>query len=128
MVETGATLDVGDSLGSGVSGAATNTGALNVNDGGTLDLVNLTVTNTGTITLNATTSATNLVIAGNVTLNGGGHLTLSDDSQNAIVSNGVAATLINVDNTISGAGTIGDANLTLDNFGDIAAALRLPTS
>jgi hypothetical protein len=51
-------------------------------------------------------------------------VTLTDNANNAIVSthDEVAgeATLINHD-TISGAGTIGDAGLTLDNYGDIDA-------
>ena len=38
-----------------------------------------------------------------------GAVTLTDNSDNAIVSNGAAATLNVDDNTISGAGTIGDA-------------------
>jgi probable HAF family extracellular repeat protein/uncharacterized repeat protein (TIGR03803 family) len=63
-----------------------------------------------------------LEISGSLTLNGGGggatgpgQVILTDSSENFIVSNGSAATLYNVDNTISGAGTIGDAYLTLDN-------------
>ena len=55
-----------------------------------------------------------------VTLDGGGTVTLSDSAQNAIVSDPAAATLNNYD-LIQGVGTIGDANLTVDNFGTIDA-------
>ena len=40
-------------------------------------------------------------------------VTLSDSSKNFIVSDGVNGLLTNVDNTISGAGTIGDTADTL---------------
>ena len=62
-----------------------------------------------------------LEISGTVLLKGGGEVTLDASGYDKIVSNGAAATLENVDNTISGAGTIGDANLSLDNFGIIDA-------
>jgi hypothetical protein len=106
--------------------AIINAGLMEASDGSTLELDNVTVNNTGTIAVNAENleggSPTYLEIAGTVTLQGGdgsstglGLVTLTDDSDNAIVSNGSAAELINADNTISGAGTIGDAHLTLDN-------------
>ena len=67
-------------------------------------------------------SPTYLVIDGTLTLQGGdgvatgpGQIILTDSGDNYIQSDGSAAQLINVDNTISGAGTIGDAHLTLDN-------------
>ena len=41
-------------------------------------------------------------------------MTLTDNTHNAIVSDGLAATLTN-SNTITGAGTIGDTLLTLVN-------------
>ena len=72
-------------------------------------------------------SLTELEIAGTVTLGPyvdinalpsptttSGAVTLTDSSDNKIVSNGSAATLNVSDNTISGAGTIGDAHLTLN--------------
>src|SRR5207253_2078373 len=71
--------------------------------------------------------ATELEIFGSVTLDDGGYVKLSGNSENAIVSNGSPATLTNYD-TISGAGIIGDvganlagANLTLVNLGTINA-------
>ena len=47
-------------------------------------------------------------------------MTLTDNANNHIVSDGLAATLTN-SNTISGAGTIGDTHLTLVNNGIIDA-------
>ena len=105
---------------------------IKADDGGTVELVNDTITG-GTIALNGATAATTLQIEGTVTLSAGTTTTLSDYAGNAIVSThdevAGAATLINYGN-ISGAGTIGDTtgdgiNLTLDNFGDIAAAATL---
>ena len=78
---------------------------------------------------------TQLEISGTLTLNGGsgsatgpGQVILTDSSANFIVSDGAAATLTNVDNTISGAGTIGDAHLTIDNeqYGVIDADYSTP--
>jgi hypothetical protein len=84
-------------------------------DGSQLTVFGSTVSNAGTIALNATGDPTKLIISGSVSLQGGGDTLLSDNSSNAIVSNGTSTELINVDNTISGAGTIGDANLELIN-------------
>ena len=91
-----------------------NTGQLLIADGGTMALVNDTVTG-GQINLSSTGTASELQIGGIVTFTGG-TVTLSDNAQNAILSNGTAATLINYDG-ISGAGAIGhgDALFTLIN-------------
>ncbi len=56
-----------------------------------------------------------IVIDASLTLDGGGTVTLSDATGNAIISGGTPATFTNVDNTIAGAGTIGDAHLTFIN-------------
>jgi ELWxxDGT repeat protein len=91
-------------------------GTIVVADGATLQL-GRTVKNAGTIGLNSTGDATILMIAGTVALQGSGAVTLSDNADNTIQSNGSPATLTNVGNTISGAGQIGlgDRNLTLVN-------------
>ena len=107
----------------GGTGTGALAGKINVNDGATLGFgaaaTNTSFNNTGAIALMAGAAATDLVIAGNVTLAGAGKLTLSDSVNNAIASDGSAATLTNGDttagNTIMGAGTIGDATLTLFN-------------
>jgi hypothetical protein len=84
-----------------------------------MDLVG-TITDAGTIALNSSGHSTGLKISGNVSLAGLGNLTMTDDSHNFIASDGSAATLTNSD-TISGAGTIGDSHLTLNNSGTIDA-------
>jgi hypothetical protein len=81
------------------------------------------ISNTGTIGLNSTGSQP-LAIHGSVTLQGGGHVTLSDNSNNSIVADVGGSTLTNVNNIISGAGTIGgngDQKLTLSSSGTIDA-------
>ncbi len=105
----GGTLTI-DSLGNVI----TNLGTLASQNGGTVVLEDVAIDNGGKIELNSAGSATTLQI-GNVTLEGGngsstgpGQVVLSDFSKNSIVSDGSMAVLTNVDNTISGAGTIGD--------------------
>jgi autotransporter-associated beta strand protein len=88
-------------------------------DGTTLDLVG-TITDRGTIALGSSGHTTQLEISGNVSLTGGGNVTMTDNADNFIVSDGSAAALTNSD-TISGAGTIGDSHLTLINSGTIDA-------
>jgi FecR-like protein len=72
-----------------------------------------TIDNHGTITLAAAPDPS-LVIDGCVTLTGHGEIVLSGDGDN-IVGGACGGTLDNVDNTISGAGSIGDGQLTLIN-------------
>ncbi|MFZ0422007.1 MAG: hypothetical protein WAL80_03930 [Xanthobacteraceae bacterium] len=103
-------------------------GIIEAQDGATLVLDDLTINNGGTIELNGSSSTTQMTIEGTVRLgpfeviasgqilsSDAGSVTLTDSSDNQIVSDGAAATLHIADNTISGAGTMGDADLTLDN-------------
>ena len=104
-----------DALGQTIS----NAGLIAAQDGGTVWLLDLVVNNTNTIEVNSAGTdppvVTQLLI-GTVTLQGGngtstgpGQLLLSDAAENIISSDGSdAAVLTNVDNTISGSGTIGD--------------------
>jgi fibronectin-binding autotransporter adhesin len=92
---------------------------VDVTDNTVLDLNGL-ITNDGVIALNSSGDATELQIFGDALLEGGGQVVLSDNAQNAIVSDGSVATLTNA-NTIAGAGTIGDSLLTLVNDGNIDA-------
>jgi hypothetical protein len=92
---------------------------VNVTDNTALELQG-TIANHGTIALNSSGDLTELIISGSVSLGGGGQVTLSDKAGNSIVSDGSPATLTNFD-AISGAGTIGDGDLTLVNFGIIDA-------
>ncbi len=54
-------------------------------------------------------------------LSGGGKVSLSSSGNNLITDDGNPRTLTNLNNTISGAGTIGDSDLTLVNSGTIDA-------
>jgi FecR protein len=94
-----------------------NASTLTVSDAATLPLGG-TIDNSGTIILDSTGDQTNLQIIGNgVTLQGGGHLSLSDSYENIIFGATAATALTNVDNTVFGAGQIGigDGSLTLVN-------------
>jgi hypothetical protein len=102
---------------SGVSIAGNTT--IKVTNNTVLDLAG-TISDVGTIALNSSGDATQLKITGSVTLQGGGNVTLTDNAHNFIVSDGLSATLTSFD-TIAGAGTIGDINLTLFNSGIIDA-------
>jgi hypothetical protein len=98
-----------------------NTGDLAIGNGAILPLGGV-VDNAGAIGLNSTGDATDLeILANGAVLQGGGQVTLSDNSQNVIYGASANATLTNVDNTIVGAGEIGEAQLTLINEGTIDA-------
>ena len=94
-----------------------NTGSMVIGNGAVLPLAG-TINNSGTIALNSTGDQTELQIIGDdITLQGGGKLTLSDSSANTILGTTSTSMLTNVDNTISGVGQIGsgDGTLTLVN-------------
>jgi hypothetical protein len=98
-----------------------NAGSIGIGDGATLPLSGM-VNNTGTIALNSTGNETDLqIIQHGVTLQGGGRVILSDSSENVISGTDPHVTLTNVDNTISGAGHLGNGQLTLINDGTIIA-------
>jgi hypothetical protein len=111
----GGTFTITDGTGAGVQA-----GTVSIANGAMLE-ISSTFDNSGTIALNSAGAATDLTIAGGATLSGTGKVTLSNNVGNAVISNGVAAILTNVGNTISGAGTIGDSYLTLVNQGTINA-------
>ncbi|RAZ80630.1 hypothetical protein DPM35_05025 [Mesorhizobium atlanticum] len=99
-----------------------NPGTMTLGDGSLLPLSG-TVNNSGLISLNSTVDDTLLqVIEHGVTLEGGGQVVLSDSAANIISGTGPDVTLINIDNTISGAGQLGDGMLGLDNRGTIIAS------
>ena len=98
-----------------------NTGSMAISNGAILPLGG-TVDNTGTIALNSSGDETDLeILVKGVTLQGGGQVVLSDSSENVIFGGTADATLTNVDNTISGAGQIGQGQMTLVNQGTIDA-------
>jgi hypothetical protein len=98
-----------------------NAGSIVIGDGATLPLSGM-VNNTGIIALNSTGDETDLqLIQHGITLQGGGQVILSDSSQNVISGTDPSVTLTNIDNTISGAGHLGNGQLTLINDGTIVA-------
>jgi VCBS repeat-containing protein len=98
-----------------------NSATMQIGDGAHLSLSG-TINNTGTIELSSTGHETYLqLIEHAITLEGGGHVVLSDSVENSISGTSSDVTLTNVDNTISGAGQIGAGQLTLINEGTIDA-------
>jgi hypothetical protein len=101
--------------------ALDNAGTITIGDGAEMPLSG-TINNTGTIALNSTGDETNLqLIEHGVTLQGGGQIVLSDSDANVISGTSCAVTLNNEDNTISGAGHLGNGELSLTNAGTIDA-------
>jgi hypothetical protein len=98
-----------------------NAGTMTIGDGALLPLSGI-INNTGTIALDSTGSAATLeLIQNGVTLQGGGQIKLSDSDLNIISGVVPNVTLTNVDNTISGAGQLGDGQMILINEGTIVA-------
>ncbi len=94
---------------------------MTIGDGAVMPLSG-TINNTGTIALNSTGDETDLqLIEHGVTLQGGGQIVLSDSDANVISGTSPGVTLNNEDNTISGAGQLGNGELTLTNAGTIDA-------
>ena len=110
----------------GSAHALTNLGTLAVQDYGTLSLLG-TIINSAAITLGSTNDATQLLFGpggptpGTVTLTGGGSVTLSDNANNYLLGAITGDALVNFNNTISGAGQLGDGQLVLTNDATINA-------
>jgi len=95
---------------------------ITVSDGAILPLSG-TVENTGAITLNSIDGTADLqIIQHGITLQGGGSIELSDSDGNIISGTGADVLFMNIDNTISGAGQLGDGQMTLINQGTIVAS------
>jgi VCBS repeat-containing protein len=98
-----------------------NSGNMVISDGAIMPLSG-TIENTGTITLNSAGSETDLeLIEHGITLDGHGQVVLSDSSENFIFGTASDVTLTNVNNTISGAGHLGNGQMALINEGTIIA-------
>ena len=97
-----------------ITGSSTNAGTIQIDNGAKLGFAG-TFTNTGSVLLNSTGSATGLLISGATILAGTGKFTLSDNIGNGIFADGSPATLTNISNTIAGAGQIFDNDLSIDN-------------
>jgi hypothetical protein len=123
----GGTIDIGTVTNPPMApiGFFTNDGTVRADDGGTVifgqDGIGESFTNDGSIDVGSTGDLTKLEISGNVTIYGilaGGVINLGGSGAQAgdeIVSDGKAATLTIIKQTLKGAGTIGDSNLTIDN-------------
>jgi len=95
----------------------TNTNTYGTGNGSITQIVG-TITNNGAINLSAGASNTFLQVAGgNTTLSGGGTVTLSESGAGVAVIDQQSANLvlINANNTLQGAGQIGNNGLTLTN-------------
>ncbi len=106
-----------NSLDGVTSGALTNNGTVVVNDLTTLWLLG-TINNVGTILEGQASTTANTQIRLNsqvVSLQGGGQLVMSNNGGNQIFGQSGFDTLINVNNTISGAGQLGSTQMTLVN-------------
>ena len=89
-------------------------------DGATTDL-NTSLTNDGTFLINGSSGNAVVNLGSNVTLSGGGTVTL-ETSSGAAFLRGSSVTLTNTNNTIQGAGNIGDSGaLTIVNEATIDA-------
>ena len=98
-----------------------NAGTMIIGDGAILPLSGI-INNTGTIAIGSAGNTTELeLIQDGITLQGGGQVPLSDSDQNFISGAIPGVTLTNVDNTISGAGQLGDWQTILINQGTIVA-------
>jgi hypothetical protein len=96
-------------------------GQLKIDNGGVLNITGSSIVNNGTFTMNGSANATFLEIdAANVTLSGSGTLTLSNFGANAIGGSSSTNVLTNQE-TIQGAGNIGDGQIGLNNQGTIDA-------
>jgi hypothetical protein len=103
------TVGNGNSIDGSASGVLTNKGTVQVADNTQLWLLG-TINNTGTILDNqvSTTGNTDIRLATqSVTLTGGGQLMLSNNGGNLVGVNSNSNTLVNLNNTISGAGQVG---------------------
>lgn len=87
-----------------------------------------TINNAGTIQINSTGNHTYIRPHGQLTLTGGGVLQLSNHTNNWIYREGANGSLVNVNNTIRGAGNVGwnGAPMPITNQGAIVANAATP--
>ena len=93
----------------GTASPLVNTGSFEVADDCDVVLKG-TIANSGTMTVAGTAHVTALLLDGEVTLDGGGTVALSDYAENRLVGQGASPHLVNLDHTIRGGGWIGQAH------------------
>jgi autotransporter passenger strand-loop-strand repeat protein len=115
----GTLLESGSALDGTSQGVLTNKGALQIDKAQSMVTLEGAIDNADNISFNSQTQS--LLVAGNVTLTGGGLVSMNDSSDK-FVSNSHAATLSS-SNQITGVGVIGDADttLTISSGGSIVA-------
>ncbi len=121
----GGQVDTNNATLDGTANTVTNTGIVQVDNNTALTLLG-TLSNTGTLVLDSLGNGTGLIVGpsatpGTVTLTGGGHVVLSDNGNNYVEAAIAGDTLVNLNNTISGAGSIGNGSLSVVNDGTINA-------
>ena len=95
--------------------------SLSFSDNHSLTVNGTSISNAGNISLNSGNNPTELIIgSSNVTLSGGGTLTMGNNANNLIFGSAGTNKLTNQE-TIQGAGNIGDGQMTLVNSGTINA-------
>jgi hypothetical protein len=107
-----------ESAGSTLSGL-TNASTVVVQNNNAMYLTG-TITNNGQIQENSGGNNTDIILTGNVTLNGTGALVMSSNGDNFIYGSSGTYTLTNA-STIEGAGNLGDGQMSLVNSGTINA-------
>ena len=119
--------DSGNATLDGTAQSVTNAGSLVVNTGETLSVLG-TLNNTGIVSLQSSYYDSDLTFGpagstpGTATLTGGGSVVLGDANSSDRIYGAIAGdTLVNLNNTISGSGSIGVGQLNLVNDGTISA-------
>jgi len=95
------------------TGSGANAGTIDIQNSSVLQVTG-TVDNTGSILEGATGGTTEFRLSGSTVLTGGGKFTMSDNATNFVFGSSTT-TLTNVNNTISGAGALGDGSMALIN-------------
>jgi len=122
-VQTAATgrLDITGGVFTATSGTGdgANAGSIRIEAGATL-MTGGTLVNQGAVAtgVNGASGTATIEIVQSTTLNGGGAVNLGHATTNEIVGFGAAASLANIDNTISGSGFIGGTTLAFVNEAD----------
>jgi len=98
-------------------GALTNAGVYTIQNNGDAELIG-SIVNTGSFQIAANGNQTNLSMSGTVTLSGAGTVVMSiggNGGTPVIREDPASSSLINVNNTISGVGQVGNGNLAVTN-------------